>query len=262
MSEVLTYTVEDGIAQVILNRPEKYNALSTQLFEALANTGEAIKKDNSVRVVVLSGSGGNFCAGLDMENFTSGVLNDSLQPRSHGLTNLFQHVAWVWHEIEVPVIAAIQGVCLGGGLQIVSGADMRYVHPESKLSIREIHWGLVPDMSGTQLWGHFVREDILRELTYTGRMFSGEEAGQFGFATRLCENPLEEALATAKEIAGKNPHAIRGCKRLINNQLSLSAEDGLLQESVEQDELIGSPNQLEAIMANFEKRSPNFADPD
>ncbi|MEL7401464.1 MAG: crotonase/enoyl-CoA hydratase family protein [Pseudomonadota bacterium] len=261
MSEVLTYTVEDGIAQVILNRPEKYNALSTQLFEALANTGEAIKKDNSVRVVVLSGSGGNFCAGLDMENFTSGVLNDSLQPRSHGLTNLFQHVAWVWHEIEVPVIAAIQGVCLGGGLQIVSGADMRYVHPESKLSIREIHWGLVPDMAGTQLWGHFVREDILRELTYTGRMFSGEEAGQFGFATRLCENPLEEALATAKEIAGKNPHAIRGCKRLINNQLSLSAEDGLLQESVEQDELIGSPNQLEAIMANFEKRSPNFADP-
>ncbi len=262
MSEVLTYTVEDGIAQVILNRPGKYNALSTQLFEALANTGEAIKKDNSVRVVVLSGSGGNFCAGLDMENFTSGVLNDSLQPRSHGLTNLFQHVAWVWHEIEVPVIAAIQGVCLGGGLQIVSGADMRYVHPESKLSIREIHWGLVPDMAGTQLWGHFVREDILRELTYTGRMFSGEEAGQFGFATRLCENPLEEALATAKEIAGKNPHAIRGCKRLINNQLSLSAEDGLLQESVEQDELIGSPNQLEAIMANFEKRSPNFADPD
>lgn len=261
MSEVLTYTVEDGIAQVILNRPEKYNALSTQLFEALANTGEAIKKDNSVRVVVLSGSGGNFCAGLDMENFTSGVLNDSLQPRSHGLTNLFQHVAWVWHEIEVPVIAAIQGVCLGGGLQIVSGADMRYVHPESKLSIREIHWGLVPDMAGTQLWGHFVREDILRELTYTGRMFSGEEAGQFGFATRLCENPLEEALATAKEIAGKNPHAIRGCKRLINNQLSLSAEDGLMQESVEQDELIGSPNQLEAIMANFEKRSPNFADP-
>ena len=262
MSEVLTYTVEDGIAQVILNRPGKYNALSTQLFEALANTGEAIKKDNSVRVVVLSGSGGNFCAGLDMENFTSGVLNDSLQPRSHGLTNLFQHVAWVWHEIEVPVIAAIQGVCLGGGLQIVSGADMRYVHPESKLSIREIHWGLVPDMAGTQLWGHFVREDILRELTYTGRMFSGEEAGQFGFATRLCENPLEEALATAKEIAGKNPHAIRGCKRLINNQLSLSAEDGLLQESVEQDELIGSPNQLEAIMANFEKRSPNFADPE
>ncbi|MEC8429035.1 MAG: crotonase/enoyl-CoA hydratase family protein [Pseudomonadota bacterium] len=262
MSEVLTYTVEDGIAQVILNRPEKYNALSTQLFEALANTGEAIKKDNSVRVVVLSGSGGNFCAGLDMENFTSGVLNDSLQPRSHGLTNLFQHVAWVWHEIEVPVIAAIQGVCLGGGLQIVSGADMRYVHPESKLSIREIHWGLVPDMAGTQLWGHFVREDILRELTYTGRMFSGEEAGQFGFATRLCENPLEEALATAKEIAGKNPHAIRGCKRLINNQLSLSAEDGLMQESVEQDELIGSPNQLEAIMANFEKRAPNFADPE
>lgn len=142
MSDVLTYTVEDGIAQVILNRPEKYNALSIPLFEALADTGEAIKKDKSVRVVVLSGSGDNFCAGLDMENFTSGVLNDSLQPRSHGVTNLFQHVAWVWHEIEVPVIAAVQGVCLGGGLQIISGADMRYVHPESKLSIREIHWGL------------------------------------------------------------------------------------------------------------------------
>lgn len=262
MSDVVIYTVEDGVAQVFLNRPEKYNALSIPLFEALIETGEAIKQDKSIRAVVLSGSGDNFCAGLDMENFTPGNLSTDLMPRTHGITNFYQHVSWVWHEIEVPVIAAVQGVCLGGGLQIIAGADMRYVHPKAKLSIREVHWGIVPDMAGTQLWGQYVREDILRELSYTARLFSGEEAGQFGFATRLCDNPLEAALETAREIAGKNPHAIRSCKRLINNQSKIGVEEGMLAESQEQGALLGSPNQVEAVMANFEKRAPNFADPE
>lgn len=262
MSDVLTYRVENAIAQVILNRPEKMNALNMALFEAIVEVGEAIKADNSIRAVVLSGAGKSFCGGLDMSLFTGGADWSRLEERTHGLTNIFQQVAWVWHEIPVPVIAAVQGHCLGGGLQIVSGADMRFVSPEAKLSIMEIKWGLVPDMAGSQLWSRYVREDILRDLTYTGRLFNGEEAMSIGFATRLCDDPVAEALQVAEQIANKNPHAIRAGKRLMNKQSQVSYAEGLLAEAVEQKAILGSPNQMEAVMANMEKRAPKFADPE
>jgi len=243
-----------------LNRPDKMNALSLDLFKALVATGEAIKSDASVRVVVLSGAGKAFCAGLDMELMMSGGAPDLLE-RSHGVCNLFQQAAWVWHEVPVPVIAAVHGSCLGGGLQVMCGADMRYIHPQTKLSIMEMKWGLVPDMAGTQLWGAYVREDIIRELTYSARVFTGEEAECYGFATRLCEDPLADAMETAAQIAHKNPDAIRAAKRLINNQRQPDIAAGILAESVEQDVLMGKPNQIEAVTANFEKRAPRFIDP-
>jgi enoyl-CoA hydratase/carnithine racemase len=143
----------------------------------------------------------------------------------------------------------------------MAGADMRYIHPQSKLSLMEIKWGLVPDMAGTQLWGSYVREDIIREFTYTGRVFSGQEDGDYGFATRVCDDPLAAALETAEQIAGKTPEAIRACKRLINNQRQSDVAAGLLMESLEQTALIGTANQMEAVMANFEKRYPRFSDP-
>jgi enoyl-CoA hydratase/carnithine racemase len=260
MFETITYNVADGIARVELNRPQRMNAISIQMFKDLVAAGEAIKADSSVRVVVISGSNGNFCAGLDMENFTSGMLTDGLAPRTHGIANLYQQAVWVWHELEVPVLAAVEGACLGGGLQIISSADMRYVTPEAKLSVRETYWGLVPDMAGTKLWGEYVRGDVLRELTYTARIFSGAEASEYGFVTRLCEDPLAQALAVADEIVNKSPQAIRACKRLLNSKDALNDEDGLMAESVEQDALVGTPNQIEAVMANMEKRAPNFSD--
>jgi len=260
MNETLSYTVNDGIASVTLNRPDKMNALNHALFEALIATGEAIKADKRVRVVVLNGAGRAFCAGLDMEVMTS-ISSVDLAVRTHGECNLFQQAAWVWHQVQVPVIAAVHGTCFGGGLQIMTGADIRYIHPDTKLSIMELKWGLIPDMAGTQLWKTFVREDIIRELTYTARVFSGVEAHAYGFATRLTENPLEEALATAQQIANKNPEAIRAAKRLINNQQQPDQTAGILAESTEQMGIMGSANQMEAVMANFEKRAPIFSDP-
>jgi len=260
MNDTISYQLEDGIARVTFNRPEKMNALNQDLFEALIATGEAIKADKSVRVVILQGAGNAFCAGLDMELMMA-VGEVDLDERTHGLSNLFQQVAWVWHEVPVPVIAAVHGTCFGGGLQIMTGADIRYIHPDTKLSIMELKWGIVPDMAGTQLWSTFVREDIIRELTYTARVFSGREAGEYGFATRVCDDPLAEALATAEQIANKNPHAIRAAKRLINTQRQPDFAAGLLAESVEQTALMRSPNQIEAVMANFEKRAPKFTDP-
>ena len=184
-----------------------------------------------------------------------------LKARTHGLANLFQHVAWVWREVPVPVIAAVHGVAFGGGFQIMLGADMRYVAPDTQLSIMEIKWGLVPDMAGTQLMRSLAREDIVRELTYTGRVFSGIEAQQYGFATRVSDDPRRVAFETAREIAAKSPHAIRAAKRLLNGASFSTAAEGLLAELVEQQALIRSPNQLEAVYANMQKRAPRFSDP-
>ena len=180
--------------------------------------------------------------------------------RTHGIANRAQYVAWVWREIPVPVIAAVHGVAFGGGFQVALGADMRFVAPDTRMAVLEIKWGLVPDMAGTQLMRHLAREDVVRELTYTGRIFSGEEAFAMGFATRVCADPRAEALAVAREIAGRNPHAIRASKRLLNAAVAQTAAEGLIDESIEQLALIGSANQVEAVMANMEKRAPAFAD--
>jgi enoyl-CoA hydratase/carnithine racemase len=163
--------------------------------------------------------------------------------------------------MAVPVIAAIHGVAFGGGLQLALGADLRYVAPGTRLGLIESQWGLVPDMAGTQLMRSLVREDVVRELTYTGRIFSAEDALAYGFATRLVTDPLGEALATAREIAGRSPHAIRAAKRLLNQAVEAGALSALTAETVEQRALIGSPNQVEAARANLDKRAPKFTDP-
>jgi enoyl-CoA hydratase/carnithine racemase len=265
MNDRLTISIADGIADVRLARPEKMNALDPAMFHALSAAGERLKTEAGARAVVLSGEGRAFCAGLDMASFAAMDAKEAsamrdLKARTHGPANLFQHVAWVWREVPVPVIAAVHGVAFGGGFQIMLGADIRYVAPDTQLSIMEIKWGLVPDMAGTQLMRSLARDDVVRELTYTGRIFSGVEALQHGFATRLCEDPRAVALETAREIAAKSPDAIRAAKRLLNAAPFSDAANGLLAESVEQQALIGSRNQLEAVQANIAKRAPRFTD--
>ena len=120
-----------------------------------------------------------------------------------------------WRKCPVPVIAAVHGVCFGGGLQIASGADIRVVHPATRMAVMEMKWGLVPDMGGYALWRGLVRDDVLRELTYTNREFSGADALGLGFATMVEDDPLARATAIAETIANKNPQAIRGAKRLF-----------------------------------------------
>ncbi|MDP1736893.1 MAG: crotonase/enoyl-CoA hydratase family protein [Caulobacter sp.] len=264
----ISVTIENGVADVRLIRVDKMNALDDAMFSALIETGERLKTEAGVRAVVLSGEGRAFCAGLDMGNFgkmASGERRggDTLvtASRTPGGSNRAQHAVMVWREIPVPVIAAVHGVAFGGGFQLTLGADIRYVTADARMSIMEIKWGLVPDMAGLVLMRHLARDDVVRELTYTGRQFSGEEAVGYGFATRVCADPRAEALALAAEIASKNPHAIRGDKRLLD--LAAAGADQhtvLLQESVEQIALIGSPNQIEAVMSTMEKRAGTFAE--
>lgn len=264
MNDRVSINVCDHVADVRLIRGDKMNALDDKMFAAIEQGGKEIRDDSDVRVVVLSGDGKGFCAGLDMGNFATmadGAGNrdeNKLAQRTHGVANGPQHAAWMWRELRVPVIAALHGVALGGGFQVAMGADIRYAAPGTRMSIMEIKWGLVPDMAGTQLMRHFARDDIIRELTYTGRIFSAEEAQQFGFVTRVCEDPLEEALKTARYIATRNPDAISRGKQLLNEANYLQADEGLLLESKLQDEIIGKPNQIEAVMAEMEKRPAIF----
>lgn len=120
---------------------------------------------------------------------------------------------------------------------------------------------LVPDMAGTQLMRHLAREDVVRELTYTARIFSAEEALAYGFATRVVDDPRAVALATARDIAGRSPDAIRAAKRLLNHAVACDAHAGLAAETDEQRELLGRPNHIEAARANLDKRTPKFVDP-
>jgi enoyl-CoA hydratase/carnithine racemase len=269
MDDRVSVSISAGIADVRLVRADKMNALDAAMFDALVATSDRLAREKGIRAVVLSGEGRAFCAGLDMGRFAAmkekggdGIAGNEtrdLAARTHGLANFPQQAVWGWRQLPVPVIAAIQGVAFGGGFQLALGADMRLLAPDARMSIMEIKWGLVPDMAGTPILASLVRDDILRELTYTGRIFSAQEALSYGLATRICDNPRAAALELAREIAGKSPDAIRAAKRMMNN-LSVDPGPALLAESVEQQKLLGSPNQTEAVRANMEKRAPRYAE--
>ena len=267
MEERVRVELNGGVADVRMVRADKMNALDEAMFSALIETGEKLKSEPGLRAVVLSGDGRAFCAGLDMGNFAKMASTDRRKTmefvgatRTAGGANRAQQAVMVWREIPVPVIAAVHGVAFGGGFQLTLGADMRFVAPDARLAVLEIKWGLVPDMAGIVLMRGVVRNDIARELTYTGRIFTGEEALTLGVATRVCNDPRAEALALAAEIASKNPHAVRGAKRLFNLAADADQIAILKAETVEQEALIASPNQIEAVMANMQKRAANFID--
>ncbi|KAA9159627.1 crotonase/enoyl-CoA hydratase family protein [Amycolatopsis acidicola] len=262
----VSLTIEDGVADVRLSRPEKRNALDPGMFAGLIETGERLKNEPGVRAVVLSGEGPDFCAGLDFGSFRAIASNETrpaLEPDqvAEGPAKATgQRAAYVWAEIPAPVIAAIRGHALGGGLQVALGADIRIVTPDARLSVLEVKWGLIPDMTGTQLLPELVGRDVAKELTFTGRVISGDEAVALGLATRADADPVAAALALAREIAGKNPHTVRAAKRLLDLAGRVELAEGFAAEQTEVKALIGSPNQVEAVTASFEKRTPVFED--
>lgn len=269
MSDRVVFSIDGGVADVRLSRPDKLNALDVAMFQALTETGRALAENRSVRAVVLSGEGRAFCAGLDFTGFqamagdrsqrestTSGLLERGSSP-----ANFAQLAGFVWQEVPAPVIAAVHGVAFGGGLQVALGADIRIVAPDARLSVMEVNWGLIPDMSGTQTLRHLVGLDVAKELAFTGRIVTGAEAVELGLATRVSEDPRAAALELARELARKSPDAVRAAKRLFNASVHVGLAEGLELEERIQRGLIGSPNQVEAVRANLEKRAPKFEDP-
>jgi enoyl-CoA hydratase/carnithine racemase len=253
----------DGpVAHVQLWRPEKLNALDPQTLQQLVAAGELLRARQDCRVVVLSGTGRCFCSGLDLDTLraatSAGGPTIDIGRAYRGAANIAQLAVLLWRELPMPVIVAIHGVAFGGGLQLALGADIRIVHPEARLSIMEVKWGLVPDMGGMALLRELVRPDVSAELVFSARTLDGAEALRLGLATRLADDPLAAALELAGEIAARSPDAVRAAKRLLT--MRGSADDILRAEAAEQTALFGRPNQREAVAAGLTKRAPVFQD--
>ena len=263
MNDRVTITIDGHVANVMLNRAHKYNALDLKMFGALGDAADSVRQNSAVRAVVLHGDGENFCAGIDTSMFTDpSVRLDAalMEPVEPSVANLFQRAAYAWRELPMPVICALHGITYGGGLQIALGADLRIAAPESRFSIMETKWGLIPDMAMSTTLRGIVAADRAKELAWSARVFGADEALSLGIVTAVEDDPLAAASAMAAEYAAKSPEAIRGIKRLVNDAWQLSERDALEMEARLQLGVIGSPNQVEAVMANLEKRPAKFAD--
>lgn len=265
MSDRVNTSIENHVAAVRINRPEKHNALDHEAFEALIEAGEALARNKSVRAIVLSGAGESFCAGIDMSVFEdesiAAAREELMRPRDETAANLYQSAATVWRELPVPVIAAVHGVAYGAGLQIALGADIRIAAPSARFSIMEVRWGIIPDMGISVTMRHVVPADRVRLLAYTGKIVDGSEALALGMVTQLADDPLAAAGSLAATISERSPDAVRAIKSLLNASLNEPVAEALRREAKLQLSLLGSANNREAVMANLHKREPRFRDP-
>ncbi len=263
MNDRLSIRVEGHVADVMLNRPEKYNALDMRMFEALGEAADSLGENSSVRAVVLHGSGGNFCAGIDVQVLSDPAVRIDeavMQPVAPSPANLFQRAAYAWRELPMPVICALSGVTYGGGLQIALGADLRFSDAAARFSIMESKWGLIPDMAISTTLRDIVRPDRVKELAWSARIFGAAEALDLGIVTQIHDDPLAAARAAAAEYAAKSPDSMRGIKQLVNRAWQLEEPDALALEAEIQYRVMASPNQSEAVRANLEERAPEFKD--
>eukprot|EP00816_Leptocylindrus_hargravesii_P001380 CAMPEP_0196820636 /NCGR_PEP_ID=MMETSP1362-20130617/76177_1 /TAXON_ID=163516 /ORGANISM="Leptocylindrus danicus, Strain CCMP1856" /LENGTH=302 /DNA_ID=CAMNT_0042199597 /DNA_START=398 /DNA_END=1303 /DNA_ORIENTATION=- len=273
-SSICTTRTDSGIVNVKLNNPDKLNALDLPTFEALADIAKSLRDDKGARVVIISGSGRAFCTGLNMKavlfsnessssafpsirNISRLLERSEIDPVETGKAppalvagNLAQNVGYLWRQLPIPVIAVLHGMCYGGGMQIALGADMRYSTPDCKLSIMEAKWGLIPDMSASITLRELVRMDVAKELTMTGRIFSGEEAMKLGLVTRCAENPMDEAEKVAAEIISRSPDSVASTKKLFHDTWFSDEQRCLDVETELQKQLIGSWNQVAASARN------------
>lgn len=262
---VITKTDSNGICHVELNRPDKMNAMDLDMFHAIAKIASDLRSDSSVRVVVLSGKGKAFCAGLDVKSVLNNPRKQTQEllkrPSGYGkegyeIGNLAQDVGYLWRELPVPVICVLQGHVYGAGLQVALGADFRYAAPDCKLSVMESKWGLIPDMSAAITLRELIRIDVAKELTMTGRLVNGLEAAELGLVTRICEDPLESAMSFAKTLTERSPDALAGAKRLFQSTWTASEADCLKTETEIQEKLLASWNQVAASGRSFGWKVP------
>lgn len=263
MNDRLKINIDGHVADVMLNRPEKYNALDVRMFEALHEAADSLAKESAVRAVVLHGAGDHFCAGIDVSVLTDPNVSidaSMLAPVAGSAANLFQRAAYGWRELKVPVICALRGTTFGGGLQIALGTDLRFSAADTRFSIMETKWGIIPDMAISTTLRDIVRPDQLKELAWSARIFNAEEALQLGIITAVHADPLAAAHEVAEDCAARSPEAIRGIKQLVNEAWHLSEPEALALEAKLQLGILGTPNQAEAVLANLQKRPPKFTD--
>ncbi len=252
----VNFTIEHKIAYVSLNRPDKHNGLDEKMIVELVNVAKKINKNRTIRCVILQGEGASFCAGLD---FNSVAKKPSMIVRFFlklpwSKDNMFQRVAHIWRDLSVPVIAVVHGNCFGAGMQIILAADYRIATPDANLSILEMKWGLIPDMSGMATLSRLTRVDIAQELTMTGRFFSGNEALEYGLVSKVNESPLAEAKLLAEKICQQSPDAIAATKYLFKKTWQKDTRMALLWERITQLRLLGRKNQRIAMANGLSKK--------
>ncbi|WIM92532.1 crotonase/enoyl-CoA hydratase family protein [Actinoplanes oblitus] len=253
-------SVENGIAQVRLNRPEKLNALTLDTLDQLIAVARRLRRDRQLRAVVIAGEGPSFSAGLDIAGTlkSPGRVARAFVPAPWRGTNKFQEACWAWRRIPVPVIAAVQGHCYGGGIQIALAADLRFATPDSKWSVLEGKWGIIPDMTGVRTLTEVVGVDVAKRLTMTAEQFSGTEAARLGLVTELSDEPVKAATAFAESLLAKSPDALAAAKRLIDGALTSSARRTFARERWEQLRLLRLPNTGVLRRAVLKKETPAF----
>ncbi len=264
MTQTLIIEIKDNIATVTLNRPAKKNAMSFKMMAELVDTAKTLATTNGLRAVILTGADHCFCSGIDLENLMSmapqidQIRTEILTPPKGELANKFQAPATIWASLDVPVIAALEGVIFGAGAQLALGADFRIAAPNIKFSIMEAKWGLIPDMGISQSLPKLMRADAALELIMTGRILEADEALRLGLLTRITDDPLSAATTFAENLAQKSPDAIKASKQLVNGTWGCGTA-GLKLEAELQAAIIGGPNQMEMIMAAMAKRDPKFS---
>lgn len=264
MTERIDYEVKDHIAYVWLNRPEKLNGLDMPMFKAMINTAKDIRKNRKVRAVILAAKGPSFCAGLDFSavNKDPSMIAKLFLKLPWTKQNLAQKIAHVWRDLPVPVICAIHGNCFGGGMQIALACDYRIATPDANLSIMEMKWGLIPDMSGMVALSRLTRVDIAQELIMTGRQFSADEGISFGLLSKLADDPVREAQQLAEQVARQSPDAVAASKYLLKKTWKADTWKALRWERWVQARVLGRKNQQIAMkngMAKGKEPKP-FAD--
>ncbi|MFN8079017.1 MAG: crotonase/enoyl-CoA hydratase family protein [Kineosporiaceae bacterium] len=258
--ELVTCELSDGVAQVRLDRPDKLNALTLDTLVQLEATARRLRRDRELRAVVIAGLGEAFCAGLDFATVLArpARVAAGFVPRPWRGTNLFQEACWAWRRLPVPVIAAVHGHCLGGGLQIALAADFRIATPESSWSVLEGKWGLIPDMTGVRSLAELVGVETAKRLTMTAEVFDGRRAHELGLVGVLADDPLVEATAFAAELARRSPDALAAAKRLFTRTWTASPRRTFARERWEQAVLLMARNTAIARRAALDKSVPIY----
>lgn len=252
--------IDGPIAHLQLARPEKLNAINTEILYELPQLAKRLKKDRRVRAVVLSAQGREFSAGIDIgdvfgkpANIARGMI---AVPFRH--TNAFQEAFWALRKLPVPVIAAMHGRAYGAGAQLALAADIRIARPDIEMSIMEAKWGLIPDMSGSVALAQLVGIDVAKRLTMTAEKVSGTRAKDYGLVTELSDDPLRDAVALANEIATRSPDSVAAAKRLLDRVWQQAPGRAFGVERRLQIALILGRNSKIARSAGFKKQTPRF----
>ena len=262
MTSLISCTVRDGIADVRLDRPDKYNGLTFEMLRDLASTAHRLRKDRTLRAVVISGNGDAFCAGLDFGSVSKKPwqIPVGLVPVPWRGTNVFQEACWAWRRVPVPVIAAVHGHCYGGGIQIALAADFRITTPDARWSVREGKWGLIPDMSGVRSISELVGVETAKRLTMTAEVLSGQDAHDVGLAGTVAADPRAAAFELARTLTTKSPDALAAAKRLFDKHHSSSARRTFAAERREQVKLLFGRNAKIARAAGLKREAPQFVE--